>query len=89
MLSGWQIEESFVDVFEKDAFGGKLTRLRPGDVIRASNIGSLIVGPRASLRFLDPHARKPTELRPRQLVANFRRQFENNRRIRLSVTRVD
>jgi hypothetical protein len=89
MVSGQQIEESFVDVFDKDVFGGKLTRLRPGDEINRSNIGSLIIGPRASLRLIDSRAKKSTELRPSQVVANFRQQFGNSRRIHLSVARVE
>jgi len=43
----------WVDIFDKELFRGRLTRLRPGDQKYIKKVASIIVGPKAIACFLD------------------------------------
>ena len=49
---------SWVHVFRECTFGGRLTPLGPGDGAAIDDVNSLIVGPGASVHFIDRSGRK-------------------------------
>ena len=58
----------WVHVFRECTFGGRLTPLGPGDGAAIDDVNSLIVGPNASVHFIDRRGKKVLTLSARKVV---------------------
>jgi hypothetical protein len=63
--------ESWVHVFSEDTFGGRGTRLGPGQRQVAHKIGSIIVGPGAVAKVVSVDGQELLNLRPCRVISNF------------------
>jgi hypothetical protein len=63
----------WADIFEHGVFQGKMTRLRLGKHIDLKMPGSMIVGPRASVRWAKKKGARVLVLPPRKVVPDFGR----------------
>ena len=66
----------WVDVYEEEYFGGRLTRLREGDHKTIKKTGSIIVGPDAMARCIDRKTNKVHHLQSRTVCPST--QFRRN-----------
>ncbi len=86
--------DSWVHLFEGKTFCGRGRRLGLGEREKVAKIGSIIVGPGASLEILNGKGQEIMKLPPLQLVADFskialkRRQVSHVLVARCSVTQV-
>ena len=62
--------DTWVDVYREGIFGGRLKRLGSGESTPIGKVGSIIVGPGATVVFASRSGREILKLPPRKLVAN-------------------
>jgi hypothetical protein len=62
--------DTWVDVYREGIFGGRVKRLGPGDRTPIGRVGSIIVGPSATVIFASRNGREILKLPPLKLVPN-------------------
>ena len=62
--------DTWVDVYREGTFGGRVKRFGPGERTSIGKIGSMIVGPSATVIFASRSGREILKLPPCKLVPN-------------------
>jgi hypothetical protein len=79
--------DSWVHVFEEATFGGRLRILMPDESAIVGKIGSLIVGPTATVQILDSDDREIMKLPSKKLIVDFSKLLAKRRVSRIRVAR--
>jgi hypothetical protein len=79
--------DSWVHVFEETTFGGRLRILMPDESVIVGKIGSLIVGPTATVQILDSNDREIMNLPSKKLIDDFSKLLATGRVSRIRVSK--
>lgn len=78
-------DDSWVHIFEKRTFSGRIRRLRPGQGETARQIGSIIVGPKAIAKIVTKDGQEFMTLPSRKVIADLSQLIPKRRAFHVRV----